>query len=326
MFAGRKSRVGFTLVELLAVMAIIAILISMLVPAVNAVRETARSTACRNNISQLVLAMINYESVHKVFPINWSNDSSMNGENTRGHSWLTLILPQLEQEPLYKRVKFGERLGYKESGASASSGRWNRFVATQPLSIFRCPTDNHRGYMDNQVMLKGEMMGVTNYKACAGSNWGSEYVQGTGQKNVKYTKGRNAYQTDGRDRGNGIISRGARKLLYTTASSDIKDGLSNTFAVGEGAPLWDGYSTWYGWDNATSTCGIPLNYNQNSRRTSDDPYGALRRRVDNFFSRHPGGANFGFCDRSARWISTGIDYVPYRALGTIDAEDIIGEY
>jgi prepilin-type N-terminal cleavage/methylation domain-containing protein/prepilin-type processing-associated H-X9-DG protein len=326
--ASRKSKAGFTLVELLAVMAIIAILMSLLLPAVNAVRERARSIACSNNISQLVLAMLNYESTHKVLPINWGINTER-GENAHGHTWLTLILPQLENDVIYRRIRLGEKFGYKESGANVNSGRWNRYMATLAIPAFRCPSDNHRGYLDNQQLSFRDDVGVTNYKACAGSNWSTEVLPGAAQKNVKFAKGRNANNTDGRDTGNGIICRGGFRdmkspVIYTTAISDIKDGSGNTIAVGETAPLWDGYASWYGYDNATCTCGLPLNYNQNNRRPSDDRFKSTR--LDCFLSRHSGGANFGFCDRSVRWIANGIDYQTYRALGTIDGEDIPGEF
>jgi prepilin-type N-terminal cleavage/methylation domain-containing protein len=326
--AGRKSRQGFTLVELLTVMAIIAILMSLLVPATNAVRERARTTQCTSNVRNLALAMIQYESTHQVLPINWSPDSKLMGQNTRGHSWISMVLPQLDNEVFFRRIKFGEKLMYKDSGTNKD----NTYVAQQSIPVLRCPSDTHRGFMDNQVLLSSVgnriQLGVTNYKACAGSNWGSEVLTGTGNKNVKFTKGRNAYNTDGRERGNGIICRGAYNVLYTTSLSDIKDGSSNTIAVGECTPQWDGYSAWYGWDNATATCGIPLNWymQRNNYRPSDDPVIALRTRIDGFQSRHAGGGCFAFCDASAKWLSNGIDHETYRAMGTIDAEDIVGEY
>lgn len=325
---GRKAKSGFTLVELLAVMAIIAILMSMMVPAVNAVREKARIAQCSSNVRNLVLAMINYESTHQVLPINWSSDNAYKGQNSKGHTWISMILPQLENETLYKRIKFGEKISYKDSGTNKD----NTFVAQQSIPVLKCPSDTHRGFMDNQLILSSAgnriQVGVTNYKSCAGSNWGSEALTGTGNKNVKFTKGRNAYQTDGRDRGNGIICRGGNNILFSTAMSDVKDGTSNTFAVGESAPQWDGYSAWFGWDNATATCGIPLNWDmqRSNRRSSDDPGNALRTRIDCFQSRHSGGANFAMCDGGTRWIGNGIDYEAYRAMGTIDAEDLVGEY
>ena len=141
------------------VIAIIAVLISLLLPAVNAVRERARSMACANNIGQLVLAMLNYESTHKVLPINWGNYWDRNGQNTRGHSWLTLILPQLEQEVIYKRIKFGEKLGFRESNANVATGRDNRLAAMLAIPAFRCPSDNHRGYLDNQQLSLRENVG-----------------------------------------------------------------------------------------------------------------------------------------------------------------------
>ena len=92
--AKKNSRFAFTLVELLVVIAIIGILISMLLPAVQQVREAARRTQCLNNMRQLGLACINYESAHMEFPTGASGDPWWNG------SWLAFTLPFMEQNNL----------------------------------------------------------------------------------------------------------------------------------------------------------------------------------------------------------------------------------
>ena len=96
-----RSRVGFTLVELLVVIAIIGILIGMLLPAVQAVRSTARRVTCANKVRQLALAIHNYESAHKVFPINQvgpGQSDGAGGYQAGYYSWLVPLLPFVEQE------------------------------------------------------------------------------------------------------------------------------------------------------------------------------------------------------------------------------------
>ena len=325
MSADHKPKAGFTLVELLAVMAIIAILISLLLPAVNAVRERTRSVACANNVRNIALAMMNYETSQRVFPINWGTTWDAKGRDTRGHSWVTLILPQLEQETLYKRIKFGEKLSYRESGATIVSGRDNTLVAEQVIPVLRCVSDTHRGVLDNQRLIPKEMVGVSNYKACMGGNWNTDVVQRANPPPIA-TKGRytdkNRIKSNPYDYNNGVIPRGAYNVIFTTSTSDIKDGASNTIAIGETVPAWDSWASWYGWNVAVATTGVPLNWDVLNRRASDlfisDRYW--------FMSRHPGGANFAFADGSTHWLSSGIDRDTYIALGSIDGEEILGEY
>src|SRR6185436_9747421 len=104
----RKSvRTGFTLIELLVVIAIIAILIALLLPAVQQAREAARRTQCRNNLKQLGLALHNYHDAKNRFPqaVIWG---TWNGQSwlPNHHTWLTMLLPYLDQAPLYNQVNF----------------------------------------------------------------------------------------------------------------------------------------------------------------------------------------------------------------------------
>ncbi len=100
----RKKQPGFTLVELLVVIAIIGILVGLLLPAVQQAREAARRMQCSNNLKQLGLANLNYESTHKKFPIGFL-DVRQTGNPLKdgGWSWATALLPYIEQSAIYNR-------------------------------------------------------------------------------------------------------------------------------------------------------------------------------------------------------------------------------
>src|SRR5690348_8340325 len=105
----RQKRRGFTLIELLVVIAIIAVLIALLLPAVQQAREAARRSQCKNNLKQIGLALMNYESTFKRLPMGsfvpWGrfgkDDAHMDYTGQFGPNWAVRILPQLEQSSLY---------------------------------------------------------------------------------------------------------------------------------------------------------------------------------------------------------------------------------
>jgi prepilin-type N-terminal cleavage/methylation domain-containing protein len=127
----RVSRGGFTLIELLVVIAIIAILIALLLPAVQSAREAARRTACKNNLAQLGLAVLNYEMAHSVLPPGSINQTGPIDSTPEGYhvSWLVQLLPYMEQVALYKKIDFSQ-------GVYDQDVKFREFAVTS----FMCPS------------------------------------------------------------------------------------------------------------------------------------------------------------------------------------------
>src|SRR5262245_19626457 len=136
-------RPAFTIIELLVVIAIVGLLVSLLVPAVQKVRESAANTQCVNNLKQIGVAMHNYVGVNKRFPpayvtTNTSLDGTLYGiafgdanrNGPPGWAWGTFLLPYLEQDPLYKSLRLDLPCWATENAA---------LVKTK-LSVFLCPS------------------------------------------------------------------------------------------------------------------------------------------------------------------------------------------
>ena len=134
----KRSRPGFTLVELLVVIAIIGILIGMLLPAVQAVRSSARRISCANKVKQLALAVHNYESAQMTFPLNQIGPGKAGGPGN--YSWLVPLLPYMEQENVYRQFDLSVNNG-DGSGFRISSSHPNAAAASTKLDALLCPSD-----------------------------------------------------------------------------------------------------------------------------------------------------------------------------------------
>jgi prepilin-type N-terminal cleavage/methylation domain-containing protein/prepilin-type processing-associated H-X9-DG protein len=303
--ADPRPRHGFTLVELLVVIAIIGVLIALLLPAVQAARESARRTQCRNKLKQIVLGMHNYHDVHNMIPINYCNYAQ--GGEAYAHGWLTGLLPFIEQRSLWSQIDWGGSVYTLPNHAVASTG----------VPAFLCPSDESVDGRMQTYASGSARWGITNYKACAGSNFSA------GDAVCRHTWPRGRWPNMGNvwNQGNGIICpNSGYRPENNTRFSDIHDGLSNTFAVGEAVPAWCFHNGWYLFV-ACASCGPPLNYK--SVAIMSDPKQTLETNwMDwgnnlGFMSRHPGGANFALCDGTVRFVSDTIDLFTYRMLANM---------
>ncbi|MCR4413481.1 MAG: DUF1559 domain-containing protein [Thermoguttaceae bacterium] len=131
---GSVKRAGFTLVELLVVIAIISILIALLLPAVQAAREAARRASCTNHLAQIGLALHSYEHAHQTFPPGVVNDKGPIRSEPIGYhmSWMVQILPYVEETNTYRHIDFRE-------GAYSKKNAAPREVK---IDLFLCPSDS----------------------------------------------------------------------------------------------------------------------------------------------------------------------------------------
>ncbi|MDB4766242.1 DUF1559 domain-containing protein [bacterium] len=294
----RSSKSGFTLVELLVVVAIIGILISMLLPAVQTVREAARRVTCANNIRQLGLSMHNYQSAQQHLPYGWAED---------GFTWGIEILPFIEQQNLYDTIV---------PGASWTRGV-NEVAAGQVVSISRCPTsplDDH--YDHNRVKDRVP----TEYRASIGSN-----VRGDSGPNLSGSLS----TRDGKPNG---VFWGCSKIKF----DDVTDGLSNTVFIAEsrtdprfkkdgnstdhwfiGSPNIDGFKCddntiggGTGGGDFSEVVGSGL-VEMNARVNNPSLHGALLE--ISFGSYHIDGMNIVLGDGSTHFIPDEIDTFVYQA-------------
>jgi prepilin-type N-terminal cleavage/methylation domain-containing protein len=152
----RRNRAAFTLIELLVVIAITAILIGLLLPAVQKVRETASRMSCQNNLKQIGLACYSFESVNQRFPINGGNDPVLYYV-----SWLTLILPYSEQNNLYNAVNslFSSNYFYFTSNGPLAD----------PIKLYYCPSEPRASLGPSISWLP---MAYTDYVAIEGLSHG----------------------------------------------------------------------------------------------------------------------------------------------------------
>ncbi|MEM9410891.1 MAG: DUF1559 domain-containing protein [Planctomycetota bacterium] len=314
---------AFTLVELLVVIAIVGILIGMLLPAVQSVREAARRTSCNNNIRQLSLAILNFESSKGHFPTGLlpRTDGTSADElmEVQAFAWGATLLPELEQSAIHRGLS-------TFSNAFQTPRWWNpddfsEDLAEVVIPIFICPSDAAMGTRnDRRNMFINHAK--SNYVGVIGSVLDRELDEID-----------NENQLGGF--GEGVISTNEERLelkwpgiLFPnskTETSEITDGSSNTFILGER----DGRllaSTWCGTDRFTE-----LNIHLGC--TSSDPLFRLNTTaIDQpsaaaaFGSFHPGGANFARADGSNVFVTDSINGMTYEALGGKADGQLIGEY
>jgi prepilin-type N-terminal cleavage/methylation domain-containing protein len=211
-----KQREAFTLIELLVVIAIIAILIGLLLPAVQKVREAAARMSCTNNLKQIGIAMHSFHDANGRLPPGAANDMSPFGQATGsqwGSSWKVYILPYIEQGNIFNQWVFNSQSGYQNT----TNGN---LVNNVTIKTYRCPSSVvppfQTNFGDNLQSME------TSYTGIAGS-----VIPGQTPANITYNvgccNGSGPLATN-----NGILFAGSQVAL-----TSITDGTSNTWMVGE---------------------------------------------------------------------------------------------
>lgn len=319
--AGRRRR-AFTLVELLVVIAIIAVLVGLLLPAVQSAREAARRMSCTNHLKQLVLAAHLHESRHKVLPPG----SRLHDQRRQvGVSWRAIVLDGVEESALQEFIGLGADGGYDNA------------YPTHVPEVFVCPSSPDRpavnGPYDPGTPTTLQLdRGWSSY---AGVNGSGSTPEGVWDLNNVF---------DGDVDIDGVLYPGSEVKL-----SQVTDGTSQTLAIGErsyGVTRWDPLiegSIWNGPPGptrrieevksiATKNVRYPINADPGQfgyyTLDADAPPGADKSlKVNDFYfgSHHPGGAHFAFVDASVHFLADDIDINLYRDLASRNGGEVSEE-
>jgi len=332
-----KRRAGFTLIELMVVIAIIAILVALLLPAVQQAREAARRTQCKNHLKQLALALHNYHDVHGQFPpsavtspcmtsVNhncWGRTDQSIVFNSPRIPWTFGVLPYLDQSPAYNKLNFVGLPMYAFLSGTVLEG--NNRILEQGFSFYRCPTDSGPD-RKNATQIMG-LTGVgRNPLVLATLNYGANC---------------GLHMLDEENSLSGVFGTNS-----SISTAKITDGTSNTIALAENltGAVGDIRGTWI--SNGPSNASVYFSQAPNSASgdvhlpdahcpTSAIPNQPCRvvvknHPLDDWFgaarSSHTGGVQVALADGSTHFISENISQEVWQNLGARNDGNVIGEF
>jgi len=295
-----RSRDGFTLIEVLVVICIIAVLVGLLLPAVQAAREAARRAQCANNLHQISLALHSYEATENCLP------------PAGPVSFLVSILPFAEQTPLYNSLNLSQ-------GQYSAS---NKTVARTHISMFLCPSDS--GF--------GRKLSYTNYAGNSGS--GDQKYGENGVFRIKPVSSRNV--TDGTSNTSAVSewvlgsidTKDPKGDIYHIPGSWTKPDELDEFAFA--CKKFDPTNTYStlekGSDWFFGAQGLTLyNHVMNVNEKSCENGNVFRFGAFTAGSRHNLGANTVFLDGRVQYLRETIDLQTWRSVGSRDGNEIVSE-
>jgi len=342
-----RKRTAFTLVELLVVIAIIGVLVSLLLPAVQAAREAARRAQCSNQLRQIGLAWQMHHDAHQFFPsagwgYAWTGDPDRGFGKSQSGSWAYSCLPFLEATALHQRGK----------GATGTAKRDALTeVAQTPVATFYCPSRRAPQAYANADAGLGPNINynfgnpLTLARSDYAANLGPRAAPGFGDPpGISSQWGSGPKPTDA-DQGKGFITETFDALKYiqgvTYQRSEINlkhitDGSTNTYMVGEKyvnpdfytggrssefkeKDIGDDQGAWVGDDLDMNRMTGPVSF-ASVTPTQDQP--GLQW-FSAFGSAHPATFHMAMCDASVRGVSYDVDPTVHNNLGTRAGDDTV---
>jgi prepilin-type N-terminal cleavage/methylation domain-containing protein/prepilin-type processing-associated H-X9-DG protein len=288
-----RFRRGFTLVELLVVIAIIGVLVALLLPAIQAAREAARGSQCKNNLKQLGIALHNYHDCVGRLPPGWLANKP---EGVPGWGWSSFLLPYLEQRNLDDMIKrhlpIADAANQQQRETSVASLLCGSDPHPKIFTIFGGADSG-----DEEEAFATNIDSGTPLFRMARSN----YVGVFGVSEIEELP---------------AAGEGAFFFLSRTRFAEITDGLSNTLVVGERYAK-QGNSVWAGVVEGANEAMVRVV--GIGDHVPNDPH----HHFDDFASYHPGGVHFLYGDGSVQRINNQIDLSVYQALCTRNGGEAI---
>jgi hypothetical protein len=344
--ASRQGQFAFTLVELLMVTAVVSMMAGMLLPAVQAARESARRAHCKNNLKQLAIAALNHHDGQGHFPTGgwgwyWLGDPDRGFGRDQPGGWMFNLLPYCEQPNLYRLAADGDPYVLTREQRVAAAK-----LVESPLSILNCPARRENrafplaaheggtiGFFNANTPL---FAGRSDYAINSGhvyNEWHNDAL-GKGPKSYADADVWTANKTWGSDQTRFLYLPTGEETLTgisyersRVASRQVSDGLSNTYLVGERYIPRDDYETGLNrGDNETWCTGFN---NDNYRSTGwmiglkyvpatplyDGQTVVDEETLGRFGSPHADAWNVSLCDGSVRGVSYAVDWLVHRDLG-----------
>lgn len=291
------KRRGFTLVELLVVIAIIAILMGLLLPAVQMAREAARRTQCLNNLRQLGIGLLNYESARQQFPPGWivkESATTLAALEEPGYAWSFMILPNLEQGNLYDR--FDRTLPVNDGSHYP--------LLRQYLSLFACASDAGDNIgVPGPIVSPSPLLHDPVVPLPVPEISKSNYVGVFGALEI----------LPDLEESDGMFFRNSKVRI-----AQVTDGTSNTFFVGERTSEL-GLSFWSGVMNEVEE---PI---ARVLGSTDHLPNSPNSHFEDFSSQHPQGANFVMVDGSTRFFNEDASIEIYQAMATRRGKEVVSD-